>query len=50
MRASLGLACAQATTLYTQVVGKVNTKPALGRYHEKGAPVLTTITRFWIFV
>ena len=37
MRASLGLACAQATTLYTQVVGE-SAKPALG--HERGDQVI----------
>ena len=38
MRASLGLACAQATTLCSQVFGKVYTKPTRGP--EPGAHVL----------
>ena len=38
MRASLGLACAQATTLCTQVVGQTHFRRSVG--HEWGAPVL----------
>ena len=34
MRASLGLACAQAATLYTQVVGKARPWPRAGRPHN----------------